>query len=339
MKRIIHHSRFQANPFGHGGEKRTTQIIEKHADYEIVELEINLKKKTNIVYIAKALYIIFLVYSPFYWKSIRTFYRFWKKLSRILPQVEHFFKQDFEFFLWESTTPEFYFLPVIAKKHQLKTIAYPHNIESLVLNQSFSEYNSIQRTFIEEINILKYCDTVFAISRMDNQLLAVFEINTEYFPYNPPIAAQDFLLKIAAERKKRKPNTTKKILIIGTVHNPPTRQGMEILIKKINDIQVDMVEFSICGYGTNQLAPLIKTSKIILRGELSQEELEREMVNADAMLIYQPPTTGVLTRIMEFLIADIPIVINVEAAHSHYEMQNFHIYSTNEELVKILKEI
>lgn len=339
MKRIIHHSRFQANPFGHGGEKRTTQIIEKYPDYEVIELEINLKNKTNIIYIAKALYILFLVYSPFYWKSIREFYRFWKKLSRILPQVEYYFKQDFEFFLWESTTPNFYFLPFIATKYQLKTIAYPHNIESLVLNQSFSQYNSIQKTFIEEINILKFCDTVFTISRVDNQLLAVFKINANYFPYNPPIAAHDFLLKIATKRRKRKRNTTKKILIIGTVHNPPTREGMETLINKINDIQIDAVEFSLCGYGTNQLAELIKTPQIILRGELSQEELEHEMVNADAMLIYQPPTTGVLTRIMEFLIADIPIIVNVEAAHSHYEMQNFHIYSTNAELVNILKEI
>jgi len=339
MKKIIHHSRFLPNPFGHGGERRTAQIVENYTDYQIIELTINLKQKTTFTYIAKALYVIFLVYGPFYWRSVTAFFQFWKKLSRILPQVEHYFKQDVEFFLWESTTPDFYFLPFIAKKYQLKTIAYPHNIESLVSNQSFSQYNSTQKTFIKEINVLKSCDTVFTISRMDNQLLSVFKVNANYFPYNPPNATGVFLRKIADDRKKRKPQTTKKILIIGTVHNPPTRKGMEILIKKINDIQIAGVEFSLCGYGTNQMTSLINTPQILLKGELSQQELENEMIAADAMLIYQPTTTGVLTRIIEFLNADIPVIVNAEAAHSHYEMQNLFIYNTNEELVKILKEI
>lgn len=61
------------------------------------------------------------------------------------------------------------------------------------------------------------------------------------------------------------------------------------------------------------------------------------MIKCDALLVNQPPTTGALTRVTEFLLAGIPVIMNVQSAHSHFNMEGVTIYDNLEiSLFKIL---
>lgn len=340
-KKILHHSRYQPNPMGHGGERRTTQIVEYYArqGYEIVDLNLDFKQSFTLLSLVKSIFVIYKVYGFSDWKSINKFRKYWRDIAILMPQLESFFLQDIHTFVWESVHDEYYYIAYFAKKHKKEIIAFPHNIESLVLNQKSALTNKLSPYgFDKDIEILKKCQLVKAISRFDTQLLNLFGINTEFFAYNPPQKVVDYLLKIKVKRSEKAQTQKKKVLILGTAHNPPTRIGMEKLIEILNTVDNDNLLVTIAGFGTDTLKPKIKKDFIEIKGQLSQTDLETEMIHCDALLVNQPPTTGALTRVTEFLLADIPVILNVESAHSHFEMNGVVIYYSMAELVDVIRK-
>ncbi len=333
-KKILHHSRYQPNAMGHGGERRTTQIVEYYTQqgYEIVPLHLNFKKRYTLISLVKAFFIIYKVYGLTDWKSVNKFRKYWRDIARLIPQLENYFAQNIKTFVWESVHDEYYYIAHFAQKYHKEIVAFPHNIESLVLNQKSALTNKLSPYgFEKDINILKKCELVNTISRFDTQLLSMFGINADFFPYNPPKKATDFLLDIKAKRSERIKSPTKQILILGTAHNPPTRIGMEKLIQILNSFDDNKIQVTLAGFGTEKLKSIIKKDFIVVKGQLSQTDLETEMINCDALLVNQPPTTGALTRVTEFLLAGIPVILNIESAHSHFEMEGVVVYE-NEKL-------
>lgn len=335
MTKILHHSRFSPNPYGHGGEKRTTQIIERYVSqgYCVETLTFEYAAKISILSLFKSLAVIIHVYGLQHWQSIIRFLKFWKSLSLSMPYLESFFLQDADFFVWESTTDAYYYLPFLARKYNKRVVAYPHNIESLVTNQySLLTGRHADYEFLSEVNALKNCDNVCAISRFDNHLLLLFGVKSIFFPYYPPQKSVEYLEGIKKRRRSGAINDNKKFFVLGTVHNPPTLAGMLMLIDAIREMKMDHVGFVIAGYGTEQLRTEKLPQNMQLKGTLDQNELENQMIACDALLIYQAPTTGALTRISEFLVADIPVFVNVESSHSHFDFKNVIIYSDFSEL-------
>ena len=333
MKKTIHHSRFIANPFGHGGERRTTQILEfyKNNGYEIEPLILTQKFHFKLHYLLKSLVVLVNVYGLKDWYSIKRFLKWWKKIYELLPALEKSFETDAEIFVWESTSDSFYFLPYVAQKMGLTVFAYPHNIESLVRNQQssitgkFTPYG-----YSGEIKIFRNCDKVFSIAQFDNQLLLLFDINTELFSYYPPELVVQQLSEIKKARlNKKEESSIKRYLIVGTVHNPPTRLGMEKLIQWLNINPIENAYFVIAGYGTEMLLDLAKHQSIRVLGSLTQQEMENEMIACDALLVYQIPTTGVLTRVVECNLAGIPVIINVEAGLNFVGIEGVNIYENH----------
>lgn len=318
MKRIIHHSRFSANPFGHGGERRTTQILEYYHNegYEIETLILNQTFHFQFHYLLKSFLILVNVYGLNDWYSIKRFLKWWKKIYELLPGLEKSFDTDAEIFIWESTTDSFYFLPYIAKKKGLTVYAYPHNIESLVKEQKSSITGKYSlHGFSSEIKIFRNCDKVFSISYFDNQLLQLFDVNSKLFTYYPPVLVEKHLVSIRNIRLNCNNSTDyKKILIVGTVHNPPTRLSMEKLIKQLNVTICENSRFVIAGYGTEELKEMVKSKYVSVLGSLSCQDMEEQMILCDALLVYHIATTGILTRVIEFNVAGIPVLINIEAS-------------------------
>ncbi len=318
MKKILHHSHFLPNAFGHGGEKRTAQVLEHYENngYKIITIEITHQNKLSVISLFKALKLIVEVYDCSKFKKLIPFLKFWKSLSLSLPTIEKYFKQEVEFFVWESVVDRYYYLPYLAKKHHVKVISYPHNIESLVPSNSKKFSKKKRKQFDREMAVLRICDEVQSISRFDNSLMQLMGINSKFFPYLPPSEFEKYLQKIKAQRTDKAEKN--RYLILGTAYNPPTRQGMIYLINKINKKSFsEELQFILAGYGTESLQQYSTSPYIEIKGSLSNDELETEMVHCTALLIYQPPTTGALTRISEFLSAGIPVFVNPEAAHSH----------------------
>lgn len=338
-KQILYHSRYVANPFGHGGEKRTSQITEFYISegYEIVELKLNEKSKINVLNLIKSFIVIYKVYGFSNWKSLNKFRKFVFDLAKKISHLEKYFSQDVNTFIWESVADEFYFLIYFAKKYKKEIIAYPHNIESLVANQKSALSNKFSPAgFEKEIKILSFCKEINVISRLEMQILTLFKLNPKFFPYYPPHEAIKMLKEIRLKRGIKKSSKIKEFLIIGTANNPPTLIGMNKLISKINEFNLNDIVFNFAGFGTEKLINKNSSNQINIKGSLTKTELICEMIACEALLINHPITTGALTRITEFLVAGVPVIINIDSAHSHFEMDGIFTFSSIENLKQLL---
>ena len=60
------------------------------------------------------------------------------------------------------------------------------------------------------------------------------------------------------------------------------------------------------------------------------------LIEVDGIIIYQPPTTGALTRIPEMLLAGIPVYANFDAARNYFNVDGVIQYHSFEELLNVL---
>ena len=348
--RIYRFTIFDSNSFGHGGEKRTAQITEILLEKGLVSEKIptgmdppefsfsNLKKQIIVLkYFLRVLKIIgWKVHSRKFYKTIRLVSQFQgvfnlpkNKISTVI--------------LWEATRMEYSFIVPMFKSLGLKILAIPHNIESFVPSLRSGVTNKMPPDwFMEEVKLLKECDMVFAISREDTLLLKQMVVNVEYLPYYPTKVSFEYLLKIRAIREKRKDKDIKrkKVLMLGSAINPPTKEGM---IDRINFFREHIeicCDLFVAGYGTDQLEYYLNKDKNIkLCGELTENQLSDILIGTDMLLIHQPATSGALTRIIESLIAGIPIIANFVSARNYYGIDGLYIYNDDKQLIKYLETI
>ena len=344
--KIYRYTEFKSNPFGHGAEKRTAQISEilREAgyDFEIIKRnDINkinpsriiLKSLSHFIFIQKILN-----FNTF--KNLRIILRF--VYRSIITEVffSKIFNENNKLLIWEFTRSDCFFIPGLARKMKLYTIGIPHNIESLVPNQCSSiSGKKSPDWFNEEIKYLSFCDLVFCISKEDTNLLSLFGINAFYLPYYPVLEVERALFKIRKKRtEKINENKRRKILMLGSADNQPTRLGMIDRISFFNRSKGIDFKILIAGFNTEILSELVEeSSEIRILGTLNSEELDSLLIEVDYILIHQPPTSGSLTRIPEMLIAGLPVILNFTSARNYFNMDGIYTYNCDEELLELLK--
>lgn len=337
MTTILHNSVFLPLPNGHGGEKRTYQILFElqNKGYVCQEVNFSKSKRLSLGSLWATGILLLQVYGLAHWRSLKSFLKFWLNTAYQYNQlVASFRDSDAEFFLWESVRLERYLLFYLARKYGKKVIACPHNVESLVPLQQSSLFRlSKKQAFDWEINILKECEQVYAISHEETWLLNLWGVKAEYYLYAPvgEILSQMQTLRIQRDC------TNDKIayLLLGTAINEPTRWGMQHIIDLWTNHTIPY-PLHVGGYGTEKLSIPKEEQQILFLGEMTDDQLQNEQIHAKALLIYQPPTTGALTRISEALVAGIPVIANDAAARSYHNMPNVHVYQDDNELLKIL---
>jgi glycosyltransferase involved in cell wall biosynthesis len=245
--------------------------------------------------------------------------------------------------LWEATRMEYSFIVPMFKSLGLKIIAVPHNIESFVPGLRSGITNKMPPDwFMEEVKLLKECDMVFAISREDTLLLKQMGVKVEYLPYYPTKDTFEYLLKIRELRRKRKNKEIKrkKILMLGSAINPPTKEGIIDRINFFREHSEICYDLIIAGYGTDQLKYYVnKDENIKLCGELTKNQLSDILIGTDVLLIHQPPTSGALTRIIESLIAGIPIIANFVSGRNYFGIDGLYIYYDDNQLISYLETV
>lgn len=331
MKRIVCNTRFKLDPFSDGGSKRSVQIREILDKNGISYTDDAFKLPKNASWIQlfkwsiRAVSFIRRHYPKGAIKSLSRYIWLVKYYALRIPIVLDKYKDQDVAFLWEHTNDRD--MLYLLKATGCPVIGLPHNIESLVNSHSIK---ALER---EALN-LRHCDSVFAISKEETWLLRLLGMKAYYLPFYPPQDVQAFLSSIRQKREQREPNSIRKYALLGSATNIPTRSGMQTLVDFASTRELPF-DFYVAGYGTESLRQ-VSHPHISFLGTLSNEELDRMLVEVDGIIIYQPPTTGALTRIPEMLLAGIPVFANFDAARNYFNVNGIITYHSFEELIDLL---
>lgn len=330
MKRVICNTKFKLDPFSDGGSKRSVQIREilYRNGIPYYDDPFTLPKNASVFQLAKWVFkaIAFIrTHYPVRIRSVSEYFRLVKYYALRIPIVFDKYKDQDVDFLWENTNDRNMLYLMKATGHRV--IGMPHNIESLVRGQSIKALEA-------EVDNLKYCDMVHTISKEETWLLRLIGLRAHYLPYYPPQEAETFLLSIRDKRGLREHPTRKTFALLGSATNTPTRSGMQSLIDFASTQELPF-DLKVAGYGTEALKE-VNHPHISFLGTLSNVELESLLIDTDGIIIFQPPTTGALTRIPEMLIAGIPVYANFDAARNYFEQSGVTIYHSFNELIEML---
>ena len=340
MIKVVRNTKFSHNPYGDGGSRRSAQIEEywRTQDVEFVDdkfiLPKNYTKWQAVQWVCRAIAFITHHVGWRTFPSIKDKFRAVLIYALRIPIIYDKYKDQNVTFIWEHThdTVALYMM----KAAGAKIIGYPHNLESLVPTQIDSVTHKQSPYWLyEEIERLRQCDEVYAISKEETWLLQLFGINAKYFPYYPPKDIERELLKIKAQREKRKQNNGKQYIVLGSAVNPPTRMGMQRLVDYFENHKNNNYTIHVAGYQTEMLKVAEQTA-IVNHGTVSTEKLTALLIATDGIIIYQPTTSGALTRIVENRIAGIPIYANFGAARDFYNLSDVHIFNDMDELERLL---
>lgn len=334
MLNIYKHAHFLPDAFGHGGNKRTAQI-----DYLLSAAGVEAKQVDLSNTIATGSKLSFYISGLRQNTTLRTNNKSKYAIGRYKAIFEQFIKQHKpDLFIWESTVEYHLLLAEVLYKHNIPVIALPHNLESLVAGSKsvFSNKPSPQWLF-EELNYLKLCKKVFAISREEHWLLSNYGINATYLPYYPAPAAETFLLEIGQKRSRatsEPKNAEQNILLLGTFHNQPTLTGFNELLQQIQTIKG--INIHIAGFGSEMLKDKFPAKNIRVWGSVDNDTLAGLIADSDCAVVHQQPSGGALTRIPELLIAGLPVLANTHAARSCDLSTGVIIYDSYDELRTML---
>lgn len=193
-------------------------------------------------------------------------------------------------------------------------VVFPQNIESLVLGQARSLNSDPRLDLAMELELLSLANFCVAISEEDASILARTCRTVFVLPYYPSSRRLESLLSV---RNARKAKVKKHILVLGTANNPPTREGIEKLLCGLGEYlgaagAKASMPIVLVGHGTevfaNRLPEIVR-----LEGSVSSQRLEQLQIEASALVVYHPETTGALTRIVESLICGVPVIANKSA--------------------------
>lgn len=327
--KVLYHSIYAPNPSGHGGEKRSCQLQEWHtkSGIELIPLELKPQERLSIAALWNSFWLMMRVYGCRGWKSLYIFMRHVKNISLIYHQLISFFQdKDMDVFYWESTRDVWYILPYLAKKYNKQVVAFPHNLEALVGGQTSTifSWNAEQR-FAREMAVLRECEKVYAISNEETWLLQLMGVNASVLLYELPSAVKEQCDKVAELRKK---SSKDYYLMLGSAINPPTRIGMEEVLREWDN----SFSLIVAGFGTEKLK-YYELGKVRIIGGVQDEQLLDLQVHCKALIVNQPATTGALTRIEEFIAADIPIYANENSVRSYRNREGIRIFNSVSEIL------
>lgn len=342
MTKIIRHTRFKLDSFGDGGSKRSVQIQEllEESGMEFVNEGISLPKGlplvTRVKLFAKGLSFVLCNFSLREIRNLRNLVIMSKYFGLRIPGIVEKYSQKDVVFVNENTVSGAYGLPYLMKTAGKKVVTLPHNLESFCGEKDMQSGKVSPDWLYEDIKRMKLTDHVFCISKEETWLLRLFGVKADYLPYYPPKDVVKYLMRIRSKREEYKSTGTRKCLLLGSATNYPTKKGMEDLLDWLAKYNGFPFEIHIAGYGTEKLKSF-SHPRFFFHGTVSKEELEALMVESDCMIINQPATTGALTRIVETLIAGLPVFANLNAARDYFGAEGVCVYHSFDELLDFLQ--
>lgn len=340
-RKIVYFSRFHNNPNSHGGDKRAAQICEMLSpiDYDFVSmysipLPFNEKQKQRLDEPSGLLQNKLALLQ----KLHVTCWKYNKWSERIRDFIFDFHTRAKVFVDTLKTSPPdlliiddpVFLAPLIvyAKSQGIPIVAICHNLETLSREQI--EYSCQREMFTYELDLLSKCDLIVTISKEETYLLRNFGMSPVYLPYFP---LKQTLARLEVIRSKRQGEVKSNYILFGTVYNFPTLDGMKRVIMTVaGDRILHDDRLIVAGFGTNQLSGFVDDSRIEVRGDLTEAELDELLTTVKGCIVYQDSGSGALTKIPELLTAGVPVIVNSHAARSHHNLPGIFEFTTLEQL-------
>lgn len=186
----------------------------------------------------------------------------------------------------------------------------------------------------KELQWLAACDLVITISHEETYLLRNVGAKALFLPYYPQEPMTSRLLAIRRARRDAAPSS---VLLLGSGGNQATIDGMAAIMRAWHELDLadQGVALRVAGFGTEALQRAVPAGArgVTLLGSLSAGDLDRELAGTLACLCHQEDGAGALTRIMDLLVAGVPVLASQHAARSYHHIPGVYEYTTIRELV------
>lgn len=240
-------------------------------------------------------------------------------------------------FLWAPSYGAHLVLGPLARRRGSRVVALIHNIESLVPNQP-CPVRPARRNWLDiELACLASAEAIYCHSRWDQWFLRLRGLDARLLPYHPARARAAALGRIR-ERRAQGP-IGESVLVLGNAINHPTRLGVleQLRFVERNAAALQHITIHICGDGTETLSIADQAANVQIHGYVDEDVLTEHLATAKAVWFHQPATTGVVTRIVDMLIAGVPVIANAFAARSQETIDGVHGYDLDEALPALLQ--
>lgn len=203
------------------------------------------------------------------------------------------------------------------KQRKIPLVILSQNLESLSRSQINPDYQ--MDLFRQELELLSLSDLIVTISREETYLLDNLGLPTFYLPYYP---VKEIEIRMKKVRQQRSQTQKSGILLMGTVNNQVTKEGIQHIIQYWQNHLAPRLDekLIIAGYGTHKIQSSCAGSKIEFKGQLSDSDLDLLLTKISVCLNYQNAGSGALTKIREMQIAGVPVAANSHSARSHYHL-------------------
>ncbi len=295
-----------------GGKARSMQLYEifEKAGFSFSEVEEPVRPGSlKIAWWALKGILQFGIYKPFCGESLRTTGFNYFRVSYFVGKYP-----NIATYLIEGTG--FGTLQIVSflKSFHKKVVLAPANVEALApYPGTWTHSVPILDRLKEEERYYLLADAVFCISEEEDWLLNILGAHSFFLPYYPPdMMMAKINSRVQLRRLCDKPGNA---LYFANFNNSPNFLGFKDFIAK--ELYKNK-KIKLAGIGVEKLLPLIQGKvEFDILGELSDEALENELVTCSTVILNHYPTSGMLTRVPELLLSEIPVTGNIAALKSY----------------------
>lgn len=317
---IIYFSRYRADQVDNGGARRSAQLRQLLAGYDLAVVSSLTKQpaaaegnsgRSGNALLARAVQLIVRCRTRKFREEFGHWLFFSERLAKRwvkalqLRQKPHLVLVD-----------DPIFFPALIRyctAQKIPVIAHCHNIETLSRGQVMPRYQ--QELLAYELRMLMQCRAAVTISSEEAFLLRNLGITVEFLPYYPPSIVEGQLLAI---RQRRITTDKRDFILLGSAGNAPTREGMARLLAAWRTMGgLPGERLYVVGYGTDMLRDASGMTGVEFRGAITDQELAELLGTVRGGIVYQEDGAGALTRICEYLLAGVPVLANSHALRSY----------------------
>ena len=315
---------------GFGGYYRTSQIMELLSD---AGCDVRLIDRSSIFF-SRA-------------KRMRTWLQLWKDLRNLSLRDQHRVVHDFlvmrhvlrgghKILITEGIVDRLKFKAALSSG--VPVVCFPECWTALLPGYRDSLTGAVKEDALKLQRILyEKVDGVGWISREELWLGRNLGLTGEYVPYYPCVDHHANLSEIRQKRKEK--GALERYLIIATENNSddPERAFTEQvrILSAVAEAQQGMC-IDVVGYAADKYRHFWNHPCFKVHGRVSREEMARFMTECRALLIHGFQGIGTITRIVDCLVAGIPVVANGVAARSAFGLRGLSVYDSGEEFLAAL---